>query len=293
MPTGTPDCHALNIAYAIQQEVAPDTVVLFGSRATGKHHQDSDVDILLIRQAPHVGAHTAWSAARAYMDAHPPQLEVNITVMTLEEFQRCRRAKQHLAGQADHYGVVMSGEKLHYDADYAEDYPEHWPATRQRLENAAEWHKEFNDMVNENHWNQKIMGFAAQQTVENALRGLLSAHNDPELFRHDLNRIWNHYVDKHYDHNDQNAVLLCEAMNDLLTHTTYESKDAPGEYRNWLTQYAVDYRYNTTPRPMDHSEKLELQELVNEAIQRLSDYVHELSGTSDTDLFPDGIPWEL
>ena len=290
MQTGSPDRHALNIAYAIQQEVAPDTVVLFGSRAMGRHREDSDVDILIIGPDAPKGA--AGRAAGAYMDQNPPQLEVNIVTMTLTEFQRCRRAKQHLAGQADHYGVVMSGEKPDYSADYEDDYPEHWPATRQRLENVAEWLKEFNDMIDENHWNQKIMGFAAQQTVENALRGLLSAHNDPEMFRHDLNRIWSHYVDNYHDHDDRSAALLHESVTELLDYTTYESAESPSGYRNWLTQYAADYRYNKTPRSMERSEKQELQELVNGAVERLITRIHELSGTSDADIFPDGVPWE-
>ena len=91
-----------------------------------------------------------------------------------------------LAGQADHYGVAIGIERTNYGTEYEDAYPDHWPATRQRLENTAEWSKQFNDMVDENHWNQKLMGFSAQQEVENALRGLLSVHNDPTTFRHGL-----------------------------------------------------------------------------------------------------------
>ena len=294
-PSPSPDGHALNIAHAVQQAVAPDTVLLFGSRATGKHRADSDVDILIIRpDPPQSAAAGAQRAAAAYMDEHPPRLEVNIVTMTLAEFQRCRRAKQHLAGQADHYGIVMNGANLHYAAAGADDrYPEHWPATRQRLENAAEWRQEYNDMVAGEHWNQKLMGLTAQQTVENALRGLLSAHNDPALFRHDLNRIWEHYLANHHNPADPNAAPLYAAVTRLLDHTTYESGEPPGGYRNWLTQYAVDYRYHRTPRPMNRSEQLELHELVNHAVQGLIDRIHQLSGASDADLFPDSIPWEL
>ena len=89
------------------------------------------------------------------MAANPPELEVNIIAMTMTEFQRHRRAKQHLAGLADHYGVVMSDEKLDYGPGYDDKYPDHWSPTRQRLENTAEWGKEFNDMVDADHWNQK------------------------------------------------------------------------------------------------------------------------------------------
>ena len=45
MGAGTPDRHALNVARAVQEEVAPTMVILFGSRATGRHREHSDVDL--------------------------------------------------------------------------------------------------------------------------------------------------------------------------------------------------------------------------------------------------------
>ena len=71
-PSPSPDGHALNIAHAVQRAVAPDTVLLFGSRATGKHRADSDVDILIIRpDPPQSAAAGAQRAAAAYMDTYP------------------------------------------------------------------------------------------------------------------------------------------------------------------------------------------------------------------------------
>ena len=183
-----PDQHALNIARAVQREVAPNIVILFGSRVTGQHRDDSDVDLLVVSLDGSKKGSSAGRAASTYMNKYPPFLEVNIVNMTLAEFQRNRRAKQHLAGQADHYGVAIGMERTNYGTEYEDAYPDHWPATRQRLENTGEWSKQFNDMVDENHWNQKLMGFSAQQEVENALRGLLSVHNDPTTFRHGLGR---------------------------------------------------------------------------------------------------------
>ena len=204
----TPDQHGLNIARAVQREVAPNVVILFGSRATGQQREDSDVDLLVISVDGSKPVGSGGSAASAYMEEHPPFLEVNIINMTLSEFQRNRRAKQHVAGQADHYGVVIDMERMNYGTDYDDDYPEHWPATRQRLANAAEWGKQFNDMVDEDHWNQKLLGFSAQQEAENALRGLLSAHNDPTTFRHDLVGIWAYYMHTHHDPNDPDTKEL-------------------------------------------------------------------------------------
>ena len=298
MQSITPDQHALNIAYAVQRAVAPDIVILFGSRATGQHRADSDVDLLVVSldgpkpDGPQKGSRPG-RAARVYMNENPPFLEVNIVNMTLADFQRNRRAKQHLAGQADHYGVAIGRERMNYGTEYKDDYyPEHWPATRQRLENAAEWSKQFNDMVDEGHWNQKLMGFSAQQQVENALRGLLSAHNDATTFRHGLVGIWEYYLDTYHDPNAPETQELYESVTRLLDHTTYENPESPTGYGNRLVKYAADYRYNIAPRPMARSEKLELQNMVNAAANQLVARIHRLSGTTEDDVFPDGAPWE-
>ena len=226
MQKAQPDPHALNIAAAVQRAVAPDAVILFGSRATGQHREDSGVDLLLISPDEAKPANPAGPAIKAYLNEHPTLLEVNVVRMSLAESQRSRRAKQHLAGQADHHGVVIDPERLDYNAEYDDNYPEHWPATRQRLENATEWGKQFNDMVDEDHWNRKLMGFAAQQQVENALRGLLSAHNDPTTCSHGLDGIWNYYVNNYYDPNDPETRSLFDAVNGLMEHTTYETPES-------------------------------------------------------------------
>ena len=198
MPSITPDQHALNIARVVQREVAPNIVDYstgyeddypehwpatrqrlentaewskqfndMVARATGQHREDSDVDLLVVSlDGPQKGG-SAGRAASAYMNENPPFLEVNIVNMTLAGFQlgnailssmTQRRAKQHLAGQADHYGVAIGMERMDYSTGYEDDYPEHWPATRQRLATndmvaglasggPLRNQKQFNDMV--------------------------------------------------------------------------------------------------------------------------------------------------
>ena len=289
-----PDRHAINIARAVQQAVCPNTVILHGSRARGDHASDSDLDLLIIIAAPGNNFDgSPGKAAARYMSENPPALDLDVVSMTMDDFGKLRKAKQHIAGQADHWGIYMSGERLDYHSDGADDdYPDHWPATRQRLENAAEWQKQYNDMVDADDWNQKLMGFSAQQGVENALRGLLSAYNDPAIFRHDLNRIWERYVARYHDGTDPEDAALYRAVQDLLNHTTYPDSDSATGYSNWLTRYATEYRYNRAPRPMDRSEKLELQALVNNAMNRLTEKTYQLSGASEDDVFQDGKPWE-
>ena len=128
--------------------------------------------------------------------------------------------------------------------------------------------------------------------MENALRGLLSAHNDPTAFRHGLGGIWEYYLDTYHDPDNPETTELYESVVRLLDHTTYEGPDSPTGYGNWLVKHAADYRYNIAPRPMDRSEKAALQTMINCATNRLVKWIHKLSGTTEYDAFPDGAPWE-
>ena len=267
-------------------------VILHGSRARGDHRPDSDLDLLIVSVPEADQNASAGQAAEAYMRSNPPTLDLDVVSIPIEDFQRLRHAKQHIAGQADHWGTYISDYRMGYHDDYRNEYPMHWPATQRRLENAAEWSKQFNDMVDENSWNQKLLEFSAQQGVENALRSIISAYNDPTIFRHDLNRIWNHYLENHHDHADPQAQELRQAVDDLLQYTTYTDPNSPTGYGNWLIDYATEYRYNRDPRPMNQDQKVELRVLVKEATDRLADMTHQISGTSEADIFPDGKPWE-
>ena len=161
--------------------------------------------------------------------------------------------------------------------------------TKQRLENTLKNAAEFNERVDRNHWNQEMTGSAAQQSVENGLRAILSARNCPETFRHDLNGIWEHYTQHHHDPQDTTLA----AVEEVLEYTTAENPNNPGGIINWLTSYAARYRYNGAPRRMAGWELEELRLRVNEAAKELIDTAHRLSGTTEADLFPDGTPWEM
>ena len=231
----------------------------------------------------------AERAAREYLEQHPPRMEIEIFRFTPREFTRYGQVGQHIAGQAMHHGVFMSGERLDYHLNYDNEYPEHWETTKQRLENTWESLVTFNERVDAEDWNQKITGFHAQQAIGNGFRGILSAHNCPETFRHDLVGIWDHYTQNHHDPQD---TVLETAVEELLQYTTAEDPQNQGAGINWLTSYAARYRYNGAPRRMAQWEIEELRFRVNDAAEELLAAAHRLSGTTDTDLFPDGKPWE-
>ncbi len=295
MRTKAPDPHALAVAQAVQEKVAPATVILFGSRARGDYRENSVIDLLIItgNDSPPQAGRLAYHAANQYMETHPPELEVEAIDMTREDFDRCRLAKQHIAGQADTYGVIMGGENLDYQAGCEDPYPAHWPETRRRIENAETWLRELNEMVDDDHWNQKLIGFAAQQSVENALEGWLSAHKDEGSYRHNLSRAWG-AIDRREDWSSPETDRVRESVSELFEKIAWENPDRRNEQSDWLSQYAAVYRYGETHFNMTRQEKLELQIYVSAAIEDIIERIHALSGTAEADVYPDGIkPWDI
>ena len=169
-----PDQHALDIAAAVQGAVSPATVILFGSRALGRHTDSSDIDLLVIAASQNTRAPEliARRTAGDFMMINPPELDADVIVMTREEFARCRLANQHVAGQAANLGVVMSGESLDFPTENDDNFPDHWPETRQRLENVLEYQFHFNQMVDEKHSKSEADGFSWATGVGERTEGM-------------------------------------------------------------------------------------------------------------------------
>ena len=296
---GDADPVALEIAWAAQEAAESAIVILFGSRARGDHRPNSDVDLLVIANDENAGPArvAAGAAVSRYLERTGIRLSTDIIGMTRKQFSRCRLAKQHIAGQADTYGIVMSEDRPdsfdRQQGDITDDYPNHWPETKRRLENVEEYSHHFNEMTDENHWNQKMLGFMAQQMVENALKGWLSAYNDDRNWGHDLNLIW-HDIQQIEDWSNPDLATIHEFVTVLLEWSAYDDPNRPERPQNWLSDYAVIYRYLGTSHRMARVERLELQEKVNNAVAAMVDRIHAISGTTESDVYPDGLkPWDV
>ena len=97
--------------------------------------------------------------------------------MTRRQFGYCRRARNHIAAQVLRDGVIMNGDDFSdlYDEDFDDGYPSGRPDIRQRLINARRWLGRMNLNIDAGSDDQELIGFAAQQAVENALKGWISA----------------------------------------------------------------------------------------------------------------------
>ena len=281
------------VAQAAQDAAHPAVVILFGSRARGDWREHSDVDLLVITEGEDkkVARHAAYGAARDYCRRNDLDLDVTVIDMTRAEFERCRRAKQHIAGQADTYGVVMSGESLEHRSGYDDGYPDHWPETIRRIRAAESWLQDYKERVESDHWNQQFMGFAAQQTVENALKGILSAHNETITYTHDLLQCWSSVL--RLVAGNPAAFQLRQDGQLLFDYISCPNPSRPNGPQDWLTMYAGDYRYREPEVFMSRAEKLELYNLVKPLVEELVAHIYQLSGTNELDVYPDGLrPWE-
>lgn len=109
---GEPCAVALGAAQAAQEAVAPDTFILFGSRARGDCRPESDIDLLVIyRYHSHLAAAgLARHAAQAYLKEHPPNLPVSAIAISRDQFNWARQAGNHVASQVLRDGIVISNE---------------------------------------------------------------------------------------------------------------------------------------------------------------------------------------
>ncbi len=284
---------ALAVAEAVQRSVAPARVILFGSRARGDYRPDSDIDLMVITDAADTTATEikAKLTARECLLLQQTDLGVDVVTMTVEAFRRACRANQHVAGQAHNHGIRMSSESLDNIAPEPDGYPDHWPETVRRLQTVEEWLYHVNDMLDQESGPQRVMGFGAQQAVENALKAWLSTHNLPRNYGHDLRPLWDE-IRSLPETSTLDAATAFRAVDALFAYTRYEAPEFPGLQLDWLSKYAVDYRYAGVSHTMTATERAEFKELLNVAVSEMVALVHQRSGTAPADVWPEGVrPW--
>ena len=289
LPPSQTDAQALAIAQAVQAAVAPATVILFGSRAVGDYRPDSDVDLLVVTDEanPKDTAFRAKKAAAAFMRHCPPDLEVNPMGISRREFRRCRQSFQHLAGQAARYGVFMSDPEMDTGAESAADaaadpYPAHWPGTKQRIRNALRYRRDMDAFIRSEGVSQESIGFVAQQAVENVLKGWLSAYNDDRRYQHPLPPLWR-AIQELEDFNDPAHQEVYAAVSELFAFIGYDEILPLSEQADWLSNYAVLYRYNETDHDMIAAEFAELTGLIRWAVEEVIAHIFRISGVDPDD----------
>ena len=262
-PRRAHDPKARAVAKAVYDALNPRAVILFGSRARGDFRRDSDVDLLVITDDDRVGkdeymaACDAANAKSAEMYGARRKFGVDVVYMSADKFRHCRRAKNHVAGQAARDGVDMNGEPIAPD----DQEPDNMPDIRQRIINARRELRTLNILV-EADADQEPIGFHAQQALENVLKGWISALNDEYGNTHDLDLL----------------------MATIRMHPSEDESDA-GERLRWLTRYAVEYRYEGARIRIQ--DRRELLRRMSETVAAIIERIGELTGTREWDEDPE------
>ena len=94
----------------IVSEVAPETIILFGSRARGDARPDSDVDLLVVETEPFSPQRSRRKeAARLYMALRGLAVSKDILLYSREEFDHWKNSLNHVVGRACREGRVLHG----------------------------------------------------------------------------------------------------------------------------------------------------------------------------------------
>ena len=250
------DPRAKAVAEAVYNAVRPVAVILFGSRARGDYRDDSDVDLLVITED--VGEEVDWRPG--YVDACKAAqtkaeavygflMGVDVVSMPESKFVDCRRAKNHVAGQAVRDGVIVSQQPLPGEGQQ----PTNWPDIRTRFIAATRNIVSTTNLIETNS-PQEDIGFHAQQAIENALKAWISALNDEYRNIHDLRDL---------------AAIVRRHPAEISTPA--------GEALFWLTRYAVEYRYEGARVKIDDPHGL--LERVNDLVHGIATRILQLTGS--------------
>ena len=253
-----PDPRACAVARAVGEVVHPDRVILFGSRARGDFTPDSDIDLLVITGPSPMDRQTyqrtSEAAHRKVEELYDDSIDIDLIRMSEGVFHDGRRARNHVAGQAVRDGFDANGDKVTYD----NPQPTNWPDIRQRMANAERELGVLKILVEANAA-QEAIGFHAQQALENALKGWISALDADYRNTHDLTKL---------------AAIVRQ-------HPT-ENNTSAGERLAWLTEYAVRYRYAGAEVVMD--DRFALLATVTETVEAIIVRIRALLATAEEEL---------
>ena len=258
-----PDLRGCAVAQAVGDLGLPgvERVILFGSRARGDYREDSDIDLLVITNES--GLNNAEYLAvckEAFRKAGEVYgrdwgQDIQVLPMPAGRFDECRRARNHVAGQAARDGFDGAGRKVRYELAEAERT--NWPDIRQRISNAQRNLRDLEVIIN-GGGSQEATGFHAQQALENALKGWISALDGTYQNEHDIANLAG-IVRRHEREMDTDA----------------------GERLAWLSKYAVKYRYEGVK--VEIADRFELLRVATETVNAIINRIRQISGPD-----PDG-----
>ena len=203
MANAQPDPQAVAVANLLQKATGADCVVLFGSRARSDWTTDSDLDVMVLNDSMPDQAtilETQATAAQIADYTFGRTVTVDVLFMTHHDFaQMSELTINHVAARARKEGIPMPRNPEDYSSMFNDDYEQNEQLEHQERERRiADSNVHYRNMhgLLDLGFEDKDTAFLAQQAVENAMKGLISAlgeeyntHHSTRAFARDIRRL--------------------------------------------------------------------------------------------------------
>ena len=187
------DRKAILVGQSVLAETGAADVILFGSRSRGDHREDSDIDLLVIQaetlrwdaESNNTRERFESNARKEASKLYGMPVIVQLVWYSGEEFQRFRRSYNHVTGIASREGINMDGGWASEQYPDESDYSAEWNVTLDRCYHARTHLEGLTALVQAGQ-PDLLLGQQAQQALEHAIKGLISASGHPYRHLHDL-----------------------------------------------------------------------------------------------------------
>jgi HEPN domain-containing protein/predicted nucleotidyltransferase len=218
----------------IVERFDPERIILFGSQARGRTHRHSDVDLLVLSDAPEGRRALSVAMDEALGELNFPS---DIIVLTPEQFERDRRISGTVARPASVEGRVLYERPMSDAAEQAMATAREWFEYASEDLRLAEHALTMGESAP-----LRLIAFHAQQCAEKCLKAILVARQADAPATHSIRHLLN----------------LCRE------HGDWAARLAPAHR---LSTYAVAGRYPGALQEITRSEALEAIRLAKEVRQ--------------------------
>ena len=172
------DPKAVDLARQFRQAIDADCVILFGSRARGDWSNQSDVDLMVL--CPNLPDQDTVldiqdKAAQMTQALFPRTVPVDVIFLTHTDFiSKSEHTVNNVAARARREGVIMPRNPEEYSYSYNDDDNLEYQETQLRISD-ANLHYHDMHLLLDNRSETKNTAYHAQQTLEHAMKALISA----------------------------------------------------------------------------------------------------------------------
>ena len=265
-----PDTRALHVAKSLRDATDVECVILFGSRARGDWTERSDIDLMIIEpdtselipRMSEIQQTASEMAKQVYQDF----VDIDFVYLSRAEYERKSvHTLNHVARFARREGVIVPRNPADFPGGDAADDPNHSdePMERQLRINDANAHYAAMHFMLDGGMSNKITVYNAQQTLEHAMKSLISAQGHE------------------YSHTHRLYPLAADInQNDPSLNLRFRS-NLPQ-----LSNFAGGYRYGPLITPV--SDYTDMANRVTDDLNRIYDEITRLTGENPWAVPPEG-----